>query len=30
MLEKRVRALEAKLGIDSETAAVTDPSVKAY
>jgi hypothetical protein len=30
MLEKRVKALEAKLGIDSETAAVTDQSVKAY
>jgi uncharacterized membrane protein len=30
MLERRVKALETKLGIDSENAAVTDPTVKAY
>jgi hypothetical protein len=30
MLEKRVKALETKLGIEGDTAAVDDPSTKAY
>ena len=30
MLERRVKALETKLGIDSDNAAVVDQSVKAY
>jgi uncharacterized membrane protein len=30
ILERRVKALEAKVGIDSDSAAVTDTSVKAY
>lgn len=30
MLERRVKALEAKVGIESDSAAVADPAVKAY
>ena len=30
MLERRVKALETKLGIDSDSVAVADQSVKAY
>ena len=30
LLERRVKALETKLGIDSDSAAVADQSVKAY
>ena len=30
ILERRIKALEAKVGIESDSAAVTDPSVKAY
>ena len=30
LLERRVKALETKLGIDNESAAVADQSVKAY
>ena len=30
MLERRVKALETKLGIDSDSAAAGDPTVKAY
>jgi len=30
MLERRVKALETKVGIDSESAAVADPALKAY
>jgi uncharacterized membrane protein len=30
ILERRVKALEAKVGIESDSAAVAEPSVKAY
>ena len=30
VLERRIKALEAKVGIESDSTAATDPSVKAY